>query len=332
MASKRELAAKWAGRTGLLALGRWRRRASLTIVCHHRIAEPEAGDFVGYAPNVSATPAAFSAQLDFLARHYQVVGLAQVRAALMGGAALPPRPLLITFDDGYRDNLTQAAPLLARKGLPAVIFLLTSRMSAPTALPWWDALAEAFKQTPCREADLPLLGHTAWEAGAGAQAICESLLRGLKRLPESDKQAALAQIFSALAVNPTSSAPLFMTWDEVRTLATQGIDCQPHTHSHPILSRVSLEVARQELAQSKAEIEAQLGTPAYAFAYPNGGVDDYRPEHLPLLADLGYELAFTLRGGAVRLVALGASRYELTRIFLSHKDSPSLFALKLAWA
>ena len=133
----------------------WRNR--LTTLTYHRIADPLAADFRGLVPNVSATPETFAAHLDLVQRWFNVIPLEMLLAWLRGGGDLPPRAALITFDDGYRDNLTAAMPALRARGLEATIFVTSGKMGSTEPF-WWDHAAHCIANSSRARADMPLLG------------------------------------------------------------------------------------------------------------------------------------------------------------------------------
>ena len=123
------------------------RPESLLVLTYHRIARPGALDNPYYDPVISATPAAFETQIAFLASHYQIVSLAELDHLNTARLRRWGRPsVLITFDDGYRDNFDVALPILSRHGVPATFFLPTSYLETPR-VPWWDHVAYVIKQT-----------------------------------------------------------------------------------------------------------------------------------------------------------------------------------------
>jgi hypothetical protein len=119
---RRRSALDLARRTGVLsAAARWYCRDRLTVLAYHRIADGWDPDLAGYRPNVSASAGGFAEQLDWIGPRFTVVSLGDVLAWLDGAATLPRRPTLITFDDGYLDNLEAAAPLLAAELAASVL-------------------------------------------------------------------------------------------------------------------------------------------------------------------------------------------------------------------
>lgn len=301
----------------------------LTVLAYHRIADPAAPDFDGFEPNVSATPALFAQQMAWVGENYSVISLDQLRAFVVEGAPLPPKPLLITFDDGYLDNYSKAFPILKEQGFPAVIFLMTSRMDDTTRRPWWDETAYYFHKTHQTSANLPLIGAVDFISPDEKTAVRDRLLGAMKLVPKTEKLKVLEALPAALSLDPApSDTPLFVNWDQVRELVANGVACQPHTVNHPILTRIPLEEARRELAESKAKIEAETDQRAYALAYTNGQLTDYNPQIMQILRELGYDLAFTLSPGPLSAKAARQHPLEIARVFLGHRDTFELFVAK----
>lgn len=301
----------------------------LTVLAYHRIADANAPDFLYYRSNVSATPEMFERQMAWCAKHFNVIDLTLLLAFLQKGRPLPPRPMLITFDDGYLDNYTQALPILQRYGLPAVIFLMTDRMDYP-APPWWDEVAYLFDQTRKTGATLPLIGQHDLSTPELRVQTREKLMRQLKLVPETRKQEALQELRDVLEVAPPGAEPpLFVSWDQVRELVSYGISCQPHTISHPILTRIDEAEVRRQVTESKARIEAETLRPAQFFAYPNGTLADYSPFAMRALREAGYLAAVTLTPGPMRMRAVQRHPYQIARVYVGFWDSFEMFVMKV---
>jgi peptidoglycan/xylan/chitin deacetylase (PgdA/CDA1 family) len=169
---------------------------------------------------------------------YTVVGLDEVLAYYANGAELPARPVLITFDDGYRDNLEHAAPILERHGYPAVLFVPIAYLDDKLPLPHEERLAA----------------------------------RGV--------------------VNST------LDWGELSELETAGVRIESHGISHRPLADLALDEAAREIVLSKLRLEDRLGRPVRSFAYVKGSEAHYKPVHLSLLRQAGYDVAFTSVSGS----------------------------------
>jgi len=302
----------------------------LTVLAYHRIDECHAPDFDTFKPNVSATPADFTAQMDYLQRRFNVVSNAQVTAWLRGEQSLPPYPALITFDDGYTDNFKYALPILQARNLPAIVFLATDYIGHKKPF-FWDLTAYCFHHTRSHNADLPLVGMRPWADAAARTTVMKDWLARLKTLPDDDKWAAVRQLPAALQVSvpPDAFAGLCMTWEQVRAMTAGGVDMGAHTQSHPILTRVSLAQARTEVQGSKERIEIELNQPVTSFAYPNGLPSDFSPALQTMLSDIGLDAAFTLVSGPTSLTEARRAPMAIRRIFVGNRDTLPRFAAKL---
>ncbi|MFN8473386.1 MAG: polysaccharide deacetylase family protein [Anaerolineae bacterium] len=302
----------------------------LTVLAYHRIGHADSARRSSYATNISATPDLFDRQMHYVARHFSVVDLAAVHQFIAHGVPLPPRPLLITFDDGYRDNFEYALPILRKYNLPAVIFLITEQLGNPSP-PWWDECAYYFARTPRQSVDLPLIGTCSLASDRERDAALERLIASLKGLREDAQQTLMRSVQEALGVEDRPHDPrLFMTWDEVRVLVANNIACQPHTLTHPILSHLDHAEMLRQIAESRQRVESETQQPALAFAYPNGSPADYNREAVELLGSLGYSVGFTMTRGPVDLDLVRDRPFEVPRIFVGHWDNLHSFALKVS--
>ena len=282
-------------RSGLLeplsnAVGYARRVKGFPVLGFHRVNDDD-------DPFMPALPTGlFAARMEHIARHYTVLTVEDLVERLRHGQ-VPRKALALTFDDGYRDNLTHAAPILARYGLPATIFLTTGHIGTSEML-WFDRLALALKRTA--RPQLALGRQTVLPLGSTTERLraLQVALRHLKNLPDSERRHTLDQLVVELDSGPLEGPKrLMLSWDEVGALRGLGFSIGAHTVSHPILSRLSPEDAWREINDSKLAIERALGTRARAFAYPNGGAEDVTDLTVRLVKDAGFACAVTTRRG-----------------------------------
>jgi peptidoglycan/xylan/chitin deacetylase (PgdA/CDA1 family) len=301
----------------------------LTVLGYHRVVDASGSGFSYCRANVSASPAMFERQMAYVARHFNVIALSSLVAFVRDGVPLPPRPLLITFDDGYGDNYRDAFPVLRSFGFPAVFFLPTAYIDRPI-VPWWDAVSYYFHHTRKRSALLPGLGQHELATRELREEAARGLMRHLKQLPEEVKQQSLEELPEALGVAPPLPDPgLFLTWDQARELVAAGIACQPHTATHPILARVSPQEARRQLRESRDRIEQETGEPVVAFSYPNGQPGDYDVHTIEALRELDFTVAFTLSPGPVRCAQVREDPLEIPRTYVVHSDSLEVFGMRI---
>jgi peptidoglycan/xylan/chitin deacetylase (PgdA/CDA1 family) len=114
--------------------------ARVPILMYHHVANAPAGaDAIRL--DLSVTPAAFGEQLDYLAAHgYHTIGLADLVERLQKGLALPAKPVVLTFDDGYDDNYSQAFPALRQHGFTGTFFLITDAVGNQEYMTWNQAI------------------------------------------------------------------------------------------------------------------------------------------------------------------------------------------------
>jgi peptidoglycan/xylan/chitin deacetylase (PgdA/CDA1 family) len=181
----------------------------------------------------------FDEQMDQLRQlGYTVVDLDAVLAHYVGGEPLPSQAVLITFDDGYHDNLDNAARVLKKYGYPGVLFVPIGYLDDRQPLPHEERLA--------------------------AQGI----------------------------LNRT------IDWEEMSDLERAGIRIESHGISHRPLADLELDEAAREIALSKLRLEECLQRRVRAFSYVKGSEAHYKPVHLSLVRQAGYDVAFTAVSGA----------------------------------
>jgi len=259
------------------------------ILTFHRVND----DDDPFMPSLPTT--VFAAHMAYLARHYRVLPVEELAAGLHAGG-VPRNALAITFDDGYRDNLTHAARILKRLGLPATIFLVTGHIDTPHAL-WFDRLALAFKSATARQVVLADGGVLPLGTVRDRLAALDTTLAYLKRLSDDARVAAVDGLMASLRARPERPKRLMLSWDEVSALRGLGFSIGAHTVTHPILSRLTPTRAWEEIHDSKAAIEKALGAPVRSFAYPNGKPDDYNNTVTRLVREAGFRCAVTSRRG-----------------------------------
>lgn len=238
----------------------------------------------------------FDQQMSFLSRNYSVLPLLDAVRLLRQGR-LPRRACCITFDDGYADNLTVALPILKQYDLPATIFIATGyldgqRMFNDTVI---DAIAHSkLSQLDLRELHLGL--HSIQTIFERQQAVVTILRQFKYRAPE-DRDASLPRLVQLADCGPLPSGTM-LNRNQVRELASLGVEIGGHTVTHPILTSIDDSRARDEMIRGKRLLESLTNTRVRAFAYPNGQPHkDYASRHATMVRDAGFDLAVTTARG-----------------------------------
>jgi peptidoglycan/xylan/chitin deacetylase (PgdA/CDA1 family) len=319
-------------KTGLIRVGRGLWAKSLTVVNYHRINDPYRKDFDSFKPNVSATPQDFDRQLAYLAQWFNVVSLKDIVAWLDGRKDLPPHAALITFDDGYLDNYTSAFPVLQKYKFPALIFLTTGHIGTNAPF-YWDMAAYCFAHTQNDHLAFPDGRVKHWsDSSEQREQVSKHWIEFMKTLPQAEKQVYVDNLPTLLGVSIPAGffRRLMMDWDQVREMQKAGMEFGAHTIHHPILTRISVEQVREEVAGSKSRIENELGESVLGFAYPNGQASDLNDGIEKVVADSGIRAAFTLLNGPSSQGEVKRNPYAIRRIFISHRHSLEEFAMLLS--
>jgi peptidoglycan/xylan/chitin deacetylase (PgdA/CDA1 family) len=290
-------------------------RAKLSIFIFHRVlADPD--PLLPWEPDARQ----FDWMIRFIARTYAVLPLGDAIKALERGS-LPAAPAVITFDDGYLDNLTVAAPILNRYQIPATFFIATAFLNGGRM--WNDDIIEAFRHTTGSQIDLQAydLGRHCIETRAAKIAAYGAVLGRLKYFSHERRSIVARQVARQAGVSDVSK--LMMTIDQVKELRSMGMEIGGHTRTHPILERLSDEAAEDEIAGGRDELEAALREKITVFAYPNGlPGKDYSPRHASMARRLGFSGAVSTVPG----VALaGTDIFNLPRFTPWHR-TPAKFA------
>ena len=241
----------------------------------------------------------FEAQLDFLARHFEVVPLSSIVDALRADRALPRRAVAITFDDGYRDNLTEAWPLLRARGMPATVFVTVAAVEAGQSL-WWDRLAAAVQAAP-PGATTARVGlddpPQRLDDGPSRVRAFDCLREAWKHRPWDEVRGHLARCEEEWGSGGEGAQ--LLTPEDVARLANEGCEIGSHTLDHPILSRLDSAEAERQIVESRRRLEEWTGGRVRYFSYPNGKRDDVSPPVEEMVRGAGYEGAVSTIEGRV---------------------------------
>lgn len=238
-------------------------------------------------------PAAFAEQVAFLVEQYRVIGMDDLLAAVEGKRTLPPRPLLITFDDAYQEFADVAWPILQHHGLPVTLFVPSGFAHEQAPVFWWDVVENAFLHTERGGFVESPVGRLFLETAAQRRQAVKRVKQYLwtvapERVPQETER-----LTAGLAVAPPAAQVL--GWGALRRLAAEGVTLGAHTRTHPNLARLGRDEAHAEIAGSWHDLCTHIGDVAPVFAYPGG---QYGRETVRLVAEAGFKLAFTTRRGS----------------------------------
>lgn len=284
----------------------------LLILMYHRVITDPAAD--PFSLGMCVQQKHFAQQMAWLASHAHVLSLRDAVERMLDNAPLPSRSVAITFDDGYADNLTVAAPILRQYGLPATFYVVTGGLEEGTPL-WWDQVIGMVATTGVTHlptAELGLSGlpaHLPLHPASRRRDSCVRLLDAIWDRNAADIVAILGQLERLLKPRPQPvlAAPR-LSIAQLQQLAGQDFEIGGHTHSHVdprLLDRTRLA---HELSHSRQRLQQLCQQPIDSFAYPGGRSSVWMPD---LLAQAGFHHAVDTRRG---INQLPINRYALVRV------------------
>jgi peptidoglycan/xylan/chitin deacetylase (PgdA/CDA1 family) len=273
------------------------RRPCLVVFNYHRVTSPDSCPYDHAV--IEATPEEFDDQLAFLKKRYNVIDLEEVQALAEKRSPLRHRHALVTLDDGYRDGYDVALPILKSRGIRATFFLTTGFIDT-NKVPWWDQVAFVVRNTEQRRLRLRYPGDVFLNLDElGADRTIQRLLKLYKHPETTNPGRFLAEVEEACNVPRPSEAPerLFLSWQEVEALALAGMAIGSHTHTHPVLAKLTAEEQQQECELSRDLLREKLSRPVEALAFPVGSRQSFSETTLQCVRAAGYRLAFSYYGG-----------------------------------
>jgi peptidoglycan/xylan/chitin deacetylase (PgdA/CDA1 family) len=243
-------------------LRQWRSRIrpGVAILGYHRVSDAQP-DPLG----LSISPAHFRAQLAVIARMAQPLSLAEAARSLAAGH-VPPRGLVLTFDDGYADNLETVLPFLEERSMPATIYVTSGNRGGEF---WWDRLVRVM-------------------GSRGSTTDINRVAGELQSMPERERELQLAEL-GATGSFPRPVRHRSLTVAELQRIAASPlVEIGAHGESHAPLTGLARARQRDEALGSRLELERLIGRPVSSFAYPHGAI---APETIEIVQQAGYATA-----------------------------------------
>jgi peptidoglycan/xylan/chitin deacetylase (PgdA/CDA1 family) len=280
--------------TGASRLVAGRTRGAGAILMFHHVRQHT---IRGFDPNriLAIDPGFLDAVLTHLAtRGYDIIAIDDMPGRLIAGG----KPFaVLTFDDGYLDNVTEALPVLRRHNAPFTIYLTTG-FADRTAPLWWRDMEDALRVLPDLE-----IGGKRWPLtdDASRTRAYAALMDEGRRRPFPALQEQARELAERVGLKPLElTARECLSWDQIlrladEPLATLGV----HTLTHPLLGLMSNGDARHEMVESQAAIRKRTGRDAVHFAYPVGDPVAAGMREFGLARELGFKTAVTTRPGVL---------------------------------
>jgi len=243
--------------------------------------------------------------LDQVIRHFigegkRFASIGEVESTLLDPERTSGPFIALTFDDGYRDNLTNALPILRKHGISATIYV-PSGVPDRSFDPWWLRLEEAVLARAELKLDWPGLPLRIPTATFAEKAAAYALLTHYVHCDITKNRAIAALLLPKTDVSDESLVEdHFLGWSELRELACDPlVTIGAHTVSHPALSSLEEAQALDEMTRGRDRLVSELDIAVEHFAYPYGTSADCGAREISLARRAGFGTAVTLRSGNI---------------------------------
>jgi peptidoglycan/xylan/chitin deacetylase (PgdA/CDA1 family) len=255
-----------------------RRRGAIVVLMLHRVLDEFDWGYTNSLNGMVLRQRTFEKLAAYLARLCEPLSLDEAAP----GTAGEKIKIVITFDDGWRDNFTTALPIARAHGLPLTVFLCTGLMER-TAPFWPERVMAALRAM----------------RSSVHQAEAEVLISHLKKYTPQERAEWLENLSQTMGTEDVGGEPFegdsTLQWEEIAEMDRAGVVFGSHTHTHQIVTTLTPDGLRREIRESRATIERHLGKCDGLFAYPNG---NWSGEARRILAEEGFRLAFTTERNA----------------------------------
>lgn len=305
-------------------------RSDRYIFCYHRVVPAEQAKMEGIHPALWISPEGLSSHIAWMK---QVGEITDHHRILEDGWTQKPL-FSLTFDDGWKDNYTNALPVLKEHDVPALIFLATDAIETGRLF-WTEDVAIKTQRKISKSgyaavrnsltACFPEAVRLRIESDQSVSAATQMWIEKLKLVAPADRKKLIDAYYSLLGVETSPLDGFVLNWTEIREMLKNNISFGSHTHQHVILEDLATDQIEEELKQSKTVISEKLQLEADSFCYPNGR---YSGKEGKFLALAGYKYGFCLDN---KPLSERMNNHYIPRVLVSEQkiSNPSFFKLCL---
>ncbi|MEZ5461192.1 MAG: polysaccharide deacetylase family protein [Dokdonella sp.] len=329
--SRRHFMAAVLWRTRLVSLAALLRsalRRDLRILAYHRVLNIDDEDAFEFDLDlVSASARQFREQMEWIRRHYSPIRFRDVIEAWEQGRSLPPRPVIVTFDDGYDDNYRIAFPILRELGVPATFFVSTGHIDSARvfAYDWLVHMLLRTGATRLRIEELQI-DEVLPDSRRQRRSVAARLLDRMKWLDADAQSTVIERLEREWAMPRAPGHPDCrpMSWDELREMQAAGMEIGSHGIWHNMLAKLPSLAMHAEVAGSKAALDRELERDVEVISYPVGGQDAYDEAVIEAARESGFRLGCSYVAGTSPVPR--QPEFELRRLPIERHMDQAWFA------
>lgn len=285
---------------------------------YHRIGDKNTCEFDREV--FSCTAEGFDQQCQFIKANFKVISSEELISIRKEGKCESNKYALITFDDGYIDNYSEAFPILKKYNIPATFYVATNFVNNDL-IPWWDEIAYILRKSPGMSYQLPTQSITYELKSNEIESVISRVIYDAKRLQSVTVIEVLEDIRSTFSSYlddfKNQKHNLFMNWEQLIEMSSSGMKIGSHTLSHQMLSQLSDVSQEHELKHSKKIIEDNLTGKIESVVYPVGRKHCYTERTCQLAALSGYTFGFNNEPGRITNTS---NPHDLNRYCIGSND------------
>lgn len=316
------------GRIGIDALLRKVQRSKVPILMYHSI-QSDLGDGSSCLTMAGMTisESRFRDHMRYVASHYNTITLSEYMSRRCNGE-LPKNACVLTFDDGFEDFFETARPILAERGLTAVIFVIGSTLEDHGRGSWLHDLYSLIDASPtaaCSKAMARVLPDCPSEGFENRADLRRWARQRFEDLEPTERAEGVATLEADLVVD-SSRRQSFLTKRQLRQLVAEGFEIGGHSMHHHPLATLDDEMLETEIVDSKKAIEEVAGNETVSFCYPFGGRNAWDDRTVGELRKHGFSCAVTTVEG---LNGTDADAFALRRIRITGDIPRSVLVFRI---
>lgn len=293
-------------------------RKKIRVLMYHGV-DNQQTDFNSDDPSLVISTKNFEKQIKYLSKSYNIISTHELAGHIKKKIPFPSNSMVITFDDGLKNNFINAFPILQKYNIKATVFLMTDYIDT-LKINWLNKFYYFIKKIGLNEfvegfkREFPAYSNLIERIGQ--KNIIEHIEFILKyKVDDNIRERFIQGLYNKfrIKINKEKIKDLYLSWKEIKKMADAGISFGSHTSTHPVLSILNYEKAKKEVVNSKQNIEVKLNKKINLFAYPYGNKNSFDLNIKKILVNYNFLCAVSTIEGFNNL---NSDLYELKRIFI----------------